>query len=123
MSGEKPVAKFARLRHAIFTSPDPERLADYYRQVIGLGVIARAKNRIHLANNSAQLSLVIEAGERAWLQRIAFESPPERDLNAIQRGLSQLGLRAEIRRDALPGITSALVFADGQGTEFELVPG
>jgi catechol 2,3-dioxygenase-like lactoylglutathione lyase family enzyme len=62
---QAPIARFTRLRHATFTSPDPERLLDYYRAVIGLGLVARDGGRLFLANESKQLSLVIEPGDAA----------------------------------------------------------
>lgn len=123
MSKPHAITRLSRLRHATLASVDPQRLADYYSQVIGLGEIARDKGRIHLASESEQLSLVIEAGEQSGLRRIAFEINPDADLAAVQRKLSEAGLRAEQRSDALPGISSALLFTDPEGTEFELVSG
>jgi len=123
MSGHNPIARLSRLRHATFSTADPGRLAGYYESVIGLGVIDREPHRICLANDSEQLSLVVEQGERVSLQRIAFEMPPNVDFQALRRGLADAGLRAELRSDALPGIATTLVFADPEGTEFELLSG
>ena len=123
MSGHGAIAKLTRLRHATFSSADPDRLADYYETAIGLGVIAREPHRIFLANDSEQLSLVIERSDRAALQRIAFEMAPATDLPALRRALAEAGLRAELRSDTLPGIATTLVFADPEGTEFELLSG
>ncbi len=51
MTTQAPIARFTRLRHASFASPDPERLLDYYRAVIGLGLVGRDGSRIFLAND------------------------------------------------------------------------
>lgn len=123
MSAKSAAVRCTRLRHATVSSAEPGRLADYYENVIGLGVIVREPRRIVLADNSAQLSLVIEQGEGPALQRIAFEISPEADLPAIRQSLANAGLRASLRSDALPGISAALVFSDPEGTEFELVAG
>src|SRR3954454_17473728 len=123
MSGQSAIAKFSRLRHATFASPDPDRLVDYYEGVIGLGVVDREPHRICLANDSEQLSLVVERGEKASLQRTAFEMSPGADFPALCRAFADAGLRAELRSDALPGIATTLVLTDPEGTEFELVSG
>ena len=118
MSGHSAIVRFSRLRHATFSSDDPDRLVDYYENVIGLGTIARQSGRIFLGNDSGQLSLVVEPGERAWLRRIAFEIAPDADFPALCRALAEAGLHTELRSDALPGISTTLVFADPEGTEF-----
>jgi catechol 2,3-dioxygenase-like lactoylglutathione lyase family enzyme len=123
MSGQRAIARLSRLRHATFSSPDPDRLVDYYENVIGLGVIDREPHRTCLANDSEQLSLVVERGEKSSLRRIAFEVSPDADFPALGRAFSDAGLRAELRSDALPGIATALVLTDPEGTEFELVCG
>jgi catechol-2,3-dioxygenase len=123
MSGHSAIARLSRLRHATFLSPDPDRLVDYYENVIGLGLIARDPSRICLANDSEQLSLVVERGEKASLQRIAFEISPDADFPALCRAFADAGMRAELRGDALPGISQTLVLTDPEGTEFELVSG
>ena len=52
MTTQAPIARFTRLRHATFTSPDPERLLDYYRGVIGLGLVARDGKRLFLGGSN-----------------------------------------------------------------------
>jgi catechol 2,3-dioxygenase-like lactoylglutathione lyase family enzyme len=123
MSGQQAIVRLTRLRHATFGSPDPARLVDYYGKVIGLGIVTTEGSRTCLANDSEQLSLVIEPAERPALRRIAFEVAPDADLSAMRARLAGAGLRAEIRSDALPGIATSVVFADPEGTEFELVRG
>jgi len=123
MSGQSPIARLSRLRHATFSSPHPDRLVDYYESVIGLGVVDREPHRICLANDCEQLSLVIERGERASLRRIAFEVAPTSDFPALGRAFADAGVRAELQSDALPGISKTLVLTDPEGSEFELVSG
>src|SRR5690242_11530697 len=102
MTTQVPIARFTRLRHATFASPDSERLLDYYRAVIGLGLVGRDRDRIFLASDSEQLSLVMEPGDAA-LASIAFEISPHADLDALRAALQQSGLRPELQSDALPG--------------------
>ncbi|OAF06428.1 VOC family protein [Bradyrhizobium neotropicale] len=122
MTTQAPVARFTRLRHATFRSPDSERLLDYYRGVIGLGVIGRDGDRIFLACDSEQLSLVIEPGEAA-LTSIAFEISSNVEMEALAAALKRADLRTELRSDPLPGISRLLSFIDPEGTRFELIQG
>ena len=122
MTTQAPIARFTRLRHATFASPDPERLLDYYRAVIGLGLVGRDGNRIFLASDSEQLSLVIEPGDAA-LTSIAFEISPDVQIEALGAALKQADLRPELQSDPLPGVSSSLSFSDPEGTRFELIQG
>jgi len=122
MTTQTPIARFTRLRHATFASPDSERLLDYYRGVIGLGLIGRDGDRIFLASDSEQLSLVIEPGEAA-LTSIAFEISPDVEMEALRAALKREDLRPELRSDPLPGISRLLSFVDPEGTRFELIQG
>lgn len=122
MTTQGPIARFTRLRHATFASPDSERLLDYYRGVIGLGQIGRDGDRIFLASDSEQLSLVIEPGEAA-LTSIAFEISPDVEMEALGTALKRADLRSELRSDPLPGVSRLLSFIDPEGTRFELIQG
>ena len=122
MTTQAPIARFTRLRHATFASPDAERLLDYYRGVIGLGLVGRDGDRIFLASDSEQLSLVIEPGEAA-LTSIAFEISPEVEMEALSAALKRADLRPELRSDPLPGVSRLLSFIDPEGTRFELIQG
>ncbi|RZN00638.1 glyoxalase [Bradyrhizobium genosp. SA-3] len=122
MTTQAPIARFTRLRHATFASPDCERLLDYYRGVIGLGLVGRDRHRIFLASDSEQLSLVIEPGEAA-LTSIAFEISPNVEIEALSAALKRADLRPELRSDPLPGISRLLSFIDPEGTRFELIQG
>jgi catechol 2,3-dioxygenase-like lactoylglutathione lyase family enzyme len=122
MTTQAPIARFTRLRHATFASPDSERLLDYYRGVIGLGLVGRDGDRLFLASDSEQLSLVIEPGEVA-LTSIAFEISPEVEMEALEADLKRADLRPELRSDPLPGVSRLLSFIDPEGTRFELIQG
>lgn len=122
MTTQGPIVRFTRLRHATFASPDSERLLDYYRGVIGLGLVGRDGDRIFLASDSEQISLVIEPGETA-LTSIAFEISPEVEMEALRAALKRADLRPELRSDPLPGVSRLLSFIDPEGTPFELIQG
>jgi catechol 2,3-dioxygenase-like lactoylglutathione lyase family enzyme len=51
-----------RIGHATFESPDVERLTDYYRQVLGLALVAWNAGAIHLARTLDNHSVVLRHG-------------------------------------------------------------
>ncbi|MDB5566815.1 MAG: glyoxalase [Tardiphaga sp.] len=115
--------KVKRIRHATFATPDIGRQIDYYQSVIGLGIVARDARRALMATDSDQLAIVLEAGDRPLLKRLAFEIAPDVDLADLRTKLSAAGVTAEIRSDHLPGIARSLTFSDPEGTEIELIAG
>jgi catechol 2,3-dioxygenase-like lactoylglutathione lyase family enzyme len=117
------VIKARRIRHVTFVTPDIERQIDYYQSVVGLGVISREIGRAFLATDSEQLAVVLEAGDRPLLRRLALEIAPDGDLADLRSQLAAKGIASEIRSDAVPGIALLLAFTDPEGTEIELIPG
>ena len=51
-----------RVGPATFESPDVERLTDYYRQVLGLALVAWNAGAIHLARTLDNQSVVLRHG-------------------------------------------------------------
>jgi catechol 2,3-dioxygenase-like lactoylglutathione lyase family enzyme len=115
--------KARRIRHATFATPDMARQLDYYQYVVGLGVVAREQNRVFLATDAEQLSLVLEQGDAPLCKRIAFEVAPDVELKELVPLLSAKGIKAAIRSDVSPGVAQALAFVDSEGTEIELIAG
>ena len=123
MVGDKVVIKARRIRHVCFSTPDLARQADYYRSIVGLGVVAREPDRLFMATESEQLAIVLEAGGEQNCKRVAFEMAPDADLAELRTELSASGVASEVRSDSAPGVSRSLVFADPEGTEIELICG
>ncbi|CAN5130419.1 VOC family protein [soil metagenome] len=115
--------KARRLRHATFVTPDIGRQVDYYRSVVGLGIISREADRAFMATESDQLALVLEAGDRPSFKGLALEIGPDVDLAGLRAQLSTKGIASEIRSDHLPGASRLLAFTDHEGSEIELIAG
>ena len=49
-----------RIRHAGFTTDDIGQQVEYYQSIIGLGIVERQADRVLFANESGELTLVIE---------------------------------------------------------------
>ncbi|MDB5514256.1 MAG: glyoxalase [Tardiphaga sp.] len=112
-----------RIRHATFVTGDIEAQIDYYRSVVGLGVVAHEAGRVFLATESEELALVLEAGDAPSCRRIAFEVAPDTDLADLNRRLGAAGIASKLRSDAAPGVAASLMLTDPHGTEIELIAG
>ena len=109
-----------RIGHATFETPDLDPHIDYYRNIVGLVPVSREPNRACLASRLGQLSIVLEKGPTSRCTRLAFEVARDLDVGEITRRLSALGLAGTPCRDALPGVSRLVTFADPKGTIIEL---
>ena len=109
-----------RLGHATFTTPDLERILDYWTRIMGLTVVARDKNRAFLATKFGEEAIALEAGEPGRLVRAAFQVAPGSDLGELQKVLAKDGVTSEMRTDISPGVAKAITFTDPKGTLLEI---
>jgi catechol 2,3-dioxygenase-like lactoylglutathione lyase family enzyme len=82
--------------------------------------VHRDSQRVCLGNDSDQLTMVLERAADNHLGTIAFELAPNSELGELQRSLSNLGIRSEVRSDSLPGVPKTLTFNDPDGHRIEL---
>ena len=109
-----------RLGHATFTTPDLERQAAYYSEVLGLNVIERGRDRVFLATKSGLEAIALEKGSAVDLTRLSFQLAPGSDLGDAGRELDRHGVKNERRQGLSPGVKDAIVFTDLKGTAIEL---
>jgi catechol 2,3-dioxygenase-like lactoylglutathione lyase family enzyme len=109
-----------RLAHATFSTPDLEKQLDYWTRIMGLAVVERDAKRAVLASRLGQESVVLEQGDHADLQRIAFQVAPGTELGDVIRKLGAAGVSAERRSDITPGVANAVAFTDPKGTLVEI---
>jgi catechol-2,3-dioxygenase len=112
--------KAKRLGHATLSTPDLERMVDYYTQVIGLSLIDRQKDRAFFATKEGLEAICLERGGDAELKRIAFQVAPGSDLGALASKASDAGLKTERRQGISPGVEDAFTFTDPKGTVVEI---
>jgi catechol 2,3-dioxygenase-like lactoylglutathione lyase family enzyme len=112
--------KARRIGHAVFETPDLDRLCDHYTDVVGLVVAAKEKDRRYLASKLGHLAIELRQGSAAGCRKISFEVASGTDLNETARELEQHGVRSERSNDPAPGIAQVLTFADPKGTQIEL---
>jgi catechol-2,3-dioxygenase len=109
-----------RIRHAGFTTENIEQQIEYYQSIIGLGIVERQAARVLFANESGELTLVIEKAAAPGCKTMAFEIGPKVELADVGKQLKSLGILSDIRSDDLPGIPQTLVFTDIDGRRIEL---
>jgi catechol 2,3-dioxygenase-like lactoylglutathione lyase family enzyme len=114
------VIKVKRIGHATFETPDIDRHIAYYCNVVGLLPAGREPNRAFLASPLGQLAIVLEKGAAPRCTRLAFEVARDLGAGDLDRRLSKLGLKSAPCRDALPGVSRLVTFADPKGTIIEL---
>jgi catechol 2,3-dioxygenase-like lactoylglutathione lyase family enzyme len=112
--------KASRIGHATFATPDLDRAIAYYTEVSGLVLNAKDKNRAFLASKTGLLTIALERGQAASLQRIAFEVSPHADFTDVLARLTSSGVKCEARSDAVPSIARMVTFDDPAGTTIEL---
>ena len=108
-----------RLWHATFETPDVQRQADYYSEVVGLQVI-RDGDRAILLSAVGEEAVIFKPGSAPRCTSIALQVAPGTELNDIASALRQHAVQAECRSDISPSLPAAMVFTDPKGTEIEL---
>ncbi|MGB8546991.1 MAG: VOC family protein [Xanthobacteraceae bacterium] len=112
--------KARRIGHAVFETPDVERLCDHYTDVVGLVPAAKDRDRRYLASKLGHLAIELRAGGAAGCRKLSFEIAPGTDLNDAAGELDKNGVRSERSNDPAPGIAQTLTFSDPKGTQIEL---
>jgi catechol-2,3-dioxygenase len=108
-----------RLGHVTFETPDVERQADYYAEVIGLQLQRDGKRAI-LSSGSGEEAVIFKPGNAPRCTNIALQIAPDTEFSRIDAALREHGAKPERRSDISPGLSAAMVFTDPKGTEIEL---
>src|SRR3954451_18538852 len=93
-----------RIRHATFATDHLERQIEYYQGIVGLGMVERGAGHALFANESGELTLVLEKDTASSCKGMAFEISPNVELGDVGKKLKSLGIESELRSDHLPGI-------------------
>src|ERR1700728_3464384 len=109
-----------RAGHSTLTTPDIERMIDYFTRIVGLSLTARDKDRAVLATKSGVEAIVLERGSAIEAPRLSFQVAPGSDLGEVASRLKKAGIKSERRSDITPGIGEALAFTDPKGTTLEI---
>jgi len=72
-----------RVGHSTLSTPDLERMVDYFIRIVGLTLVAREKNRAVLATKAGLEAIVLEHGDAAAARRLSFQIAPGSDLGDV----------------------------------------
>ncbi len=109
-----------RAGHSTLTTPDLERMVDYFTRIVGLSLVAREKGRAVLATKSGLEAIVLERSDAVEAPRLSFQIAPGSDPGEIVARLKKVGIKSERRSDITPGIREAVAFQDPKGTTLEI---
>ena len=105
--------------HVTFETPDVQRQAAYYSEVMGLQLQSDGDRAI-LSTGLGEEAIVFKPGNAARLTNIALQVASDVELSDIGSALQSHGVKPERRSDISPSLGSAMVFTDPKGTEVEL---
>ncbi len=109
------------LHHAAYASPDPERLAQHYTDVLGLELAAESRGTFYLRCNQEHHCLAIVPGKARRLHHLSFLLPDTRSVRAAADELQRRGIEVQTRVEDELGQGEAIRFRDPRGNGIELV--
>jgi catechol 2,3-dioxygenase-like lactoylglutathione lyase family enzyme len=109
-----------KISHASYETPDLDKQAEYYTDILGLNLVAKEKDTVYLANTIDHHSVVLRKGPEAKCVRLGFQLGPDDDLAAFEQQTQKHGIRTERRKDPEPTIAEMVSFSDPKGTVMEV---
>jgi catechol 2,3-dioxygenase-like lactoylglutathione lyase family enzyme len=104
--------------HLALVSPDVDRLAAYYTDVLGFDLAGRDDGTAYLTPELVHHAVAVQPGKERGLDHLAFRV--EGSLEDAERELAAAGIKAERRSDAEPGIGDLLELEDPDGNRLQL---
>jgi len=112
-----------RIDHAAIYVGDLGKALTWYEDVLGLTVLSRTADTVHLACRGKAADITLVKGKQS-LDNFAFGVDDEDDLNRVAAILSQAGVAHQrFAGDSRPGEGAALKFALPSGHELRLCTG
>src|SRR6266536_3785321 len=104
--------KLAKVGNAGFVTADLDRLATYYRDVIGFTETQRSADAVYLTSGHDHHTVALRKGDTDTLAHIGFQLAGDVTLQDAASALSHSGVASELKTDAEPGIAQLLEFTD-----------
>jgi catechol 2,3-dioxygenase-like lactoylglutathione lyase family enzyme len=112
------VTRIVGIGHLALASPDVDRLAAYYTEVLGFELSVRADGAAYLTPELAHHAVTVQPGKESGLDHLAFRI--EGSLGDAEQELAAAGIKAERKTDAEPGIAELLEIEDLDGNRLQL---
>ncbi|RTL66145.1 MAG: glyoxalase [Pseudonocardiaceae bacterium] len=117
MTNQDAAARVSKVGYVEFTTPDPGRLVDYYKSVLGFHVEDSSSERVYLNTGIDHHSVVIRKGDTEARSAVGYEIAGTVD-DAHKR-LANAGYDVSRRSDVAPSTPDVLVLAE-PGTDVPL---
>lgn len=108
------------LHHAAYASPNPERLAQHYSEVLGLERVAESQGTFYLRCNQEHHCLAISPGKARKLLHLSFILPDTQSVRAAADDLRRRGINVQTKVSDELGQGEAIRFQDPRGNGIEL---
>jgi len=116
---QNAAAPVSKLGYVEFTTPDPERLVDYYRTVLGFHVEESSPEEAYLTTDFDHHSVVIRKGGAAARSTVGYQVAGS--LDDAHKRLAGAGYEVSRRSDIAPSTPDVLVLAEpGSGVPLHL---
>ncbi len=112
------MTRIVGIGHLALASPDVDRLAAYYTEVLGFELSVRADGAAYLTPELAHHAVTVQQGKESGLDHLAFRI--EGSLGDAERELAAAGIGAKRKTDAEPGIAELLEIEDLDGNRLQL---
>ncbi len=112
------MTRIVGIGHLALASPDVDRLAAYYTEVLGFELSARTDGAAYLTPELAHHAVTVQQGKESGLDHLAFRI--EGSLGDAEQELASAGIKAERKTDAEPGIAELLEIEDLDGNPLQL---
>ncbi len=109
-----------KIAHATYETPDLDKQAEYYTEILGLTLVAKEKDAVYLASTVDHHSVVLRRGPQAQCVSLSFQIPPDADLGEFEKQVIGHGVKTQRKKDPEPSIADTVTFADPKGTIMEV---
>jgi catechol 2,3-dioxygenase-like lactoylglutathione lyase family enzyme len=121
VNSRNQMIQVSAIGHASFETPDLERMADYYQEVMGLALVARDGDTAFLASPLDHHSVVLKRGSSARCSKITLQVPSDTDFNDAAKFLTATGLVPRTSTDGEPSAPESVEFAGPDDIQIGLI--
>ena len=111
-----------RLAYVDLSTPSLDGARAYYDGVLGATVTEQTSDAVYLSLGLDHHNLALRTAERAGLAAIGLQVAPGLELGDLERRIRGMGLTAQRKSDARPGVPSLLEVTDIGGHTIQLLP-
>ncbi len=111
-----------RLAYVDLATPSVDDARAYYDGVLGATTTEQAGDAAYLSLGLDHHNLALRKADRPGLTAIGLQVGPGVELSDLERRIAGMGLKAERRSDARPGVASLIEISDVGGHTIQLLP-